>query len=247
MSSVAAARRSVATAVALAVWLALAPTVLGVNIYAGYQSTSLWQGINGYIRQSATVSTTASHFVWINLCESTCDRWVQTGTFQGNFAGGNSPSAVHMYYENVDSCGQYAALDIGTRENVNQAYYLSYNGTGGYSYYCGDGVYRTTYTFEYRRGSWSNPPFFYGRLRSNQGIAMAKTEAQGSPPLNTDYFGCKVVPDCNDAGGGLHLYNGSTWPTWTSSLSGATASTGAPPYLGPIQTYWAFKTCPSAC
>jgi hypothetical protein len=213
-------------------------------IYGGYQTTN-WKGIDGYLRQSTTVSTTAVHFVWITICgHSDCTHWTQTGTYQGDFAGGSSETAVHIYYENVDACGSYFKDDLGAPPSADYPYYIKRNAAGVHTIICPGGMPRSAYTYEYRKGSLANSPFFLGNLGTDDGLAMAKTEIQGSPPINTDYFGCTSTFDCSTGSFGLHLFNGTSWSLWTGS---STASHGNPPYLHTYNSFWAFRTCPNSC
>ena len=96
--------------------------------YAGWQ-TGNWNGIHGFLRQSTTVSTTALHAVWITICgHNDCNKWVQTGTYQGTFAGGSHPTQVRVYTENVDACGDYYVHDWGVPPAADTNYFISWNG-----------------------------------------------------------------------------------------------------------------------
>jgi hypothetical protein len=215
--------------------------------YGGYQTTSNWYGIDGYLRQSGTVYTTGDHAVWINLCGyNNCNEWVQLGTYQGIFRAGSSPGSVHIFYENEDPCGEYFADDVGAPPSANYPYYLNYNLQGGATYYCpGDPVPKTFYTFEYRKGSWGSTPFYWGVLDSTSGLAFAKTEVQNGAPIGTDRFGCDDQKQCGvHQGFGLHLYNGMYWYLWQTASS---ASHDDPPWVHTYYNYWTFATCPVSC
>jgi hypothetical protein len=239
-------RRSIAATIGVAVLLVASTQVtLAVNpSYGGWQTTN-WKGIDGYLRQSTTVSTQAFHAVWISICgHNDCTVWTQTGTYQGVFAGGSSPNAVHIYYENVDGCGTYYRDDLGAPAAADSLYHISRNSAGAYTFVCPGGNHQSAYTYEYRIGSFSNTPYFYGSLPTNDGLALAKTETQGSPPINTDFFGCTPTFNCDNAAYGMHLWNGSTWSSWTGA---STASRSNPPYLHTFHNYWSYKTCPTSC
>lgn len=146
-----------------------------------------------------------------------------------------------MYYENVDYCGSYYKQDLGAPPSANYFYSIKYNGAGRKRYNCPNTVPFYGYTFEYRKGS-SSTPFFYGVLSTGSGLAMAKTEVQGNPPLSLVYYGCSNL-SCNDTPYAIMLFL-SAWSLWTAS---STSSNGNPPYLRTFNSYWSFKTCPTSC
>jgi hypothetical protein len=227
----------------------LAPNVAAVlPDYGGWQTTGNWKGILGYLRQSGSVPIPGkAHFVWINLCKhNSCAEWVQTGTHQGDFAGGNSPSAVHMFYENVDLCGAYYKADIGVPPAPDTRYLLNYDGAGAMTFSCG-GVPTTGYGYEYRTGSSTSTPFFFGVMSTSDGLALAKTEIQGSPIIGNDYFGCDPSLVCTNTAYGMRLFDGSVWSTWTPGLAASVSSSANPPYLHTFNNYWSFRTCAAAC
>jgi hypothetical protein len=209
-------------------------------------NSSGFTGIDGYLWQTATSSTTGLHAVWMNICGSPCagtnPQWVQTGTYQGIFAGGSSPNAPHVYMENAEPCGGYQAYDYGAPASADYAYYLTYNGSSQQVVTpCGQ---LTEYIWAYRKGSWTNPPFAYGLMTTASGPASAKTEMQNGAPEGIDYFGCSTS-GCNNAGYGLHLQVSGSFALWTSSYP-ASASQGNPPYLHTYNTYWSYWTCPTS-
>ncbi len=213
--------------------------------YAGWQTQAVhWHGIDGYLRQSTTVSTSGLHAIWITICGDCFTHWVQTGTYQGVFQGGSSQAAVHVYYENVDACGDYYAGDKGVPPAPDYAYYLMWDGASSHNIVCQNGDHQAAYTFEYRKGSVGNTPFHYGTLPTSDGMALAKTEIQGAPPINTDYFGCDPNRACGNGSYGLHLFNGTSWLGWTGA---STKSEFQPPWLHTYNNYWSFKTCPASC
>lgn len=238
--------------IAIASVIALLHTQVAMAVapsYAGWVTTSNWKGVAGYMRQSTTVPILSSqvHFMWLNLCASGCGQWVQTGTYQGAFAGGTSLGSVHVYYENVDPCGSYYVDDLGAPVAADYKYFISlYSGPQNFT--CANGVPFQGYTFAYRMGSSTSPPYFFGVMSANSGPAYGNTELQGSPlpTINTDYFGCSPTFDCNNPDYGFRLYDG-TWHTWTSSLASSFSFNGNPPYLHTYNNYWAFKTCRATC
>ena len=219
------------------------PVLAAGPAYAGWQTT-YWRGVNGYLRQSTTVSTTGLHAVWINVCPRTgCANWVQEGTYQGVFAGGSSPSAVHIYYENVDGCGDYYRGDVGMPGSADYPYGLNYSGTVQ-SIQCGLPDHQDAFQYRYTKGGVTNTPFFLGTLPTVDGYVISSTELQGNPPINTDYFGCDPALACSQSAYGLHVYNGSSWSSWTGP---STKLEAQPPWLHTFHSFWAFKTCPASC
>jgi hypothetical protein len=225
--------------------LSAGPVAAATPVYGGWQTTN-FKGIEGYLRQNVTSSTTGLHAVWITLCgHNSCGEWLQTGTYQGSFAGGSSPGSVHVYYENVDPCGSYYKGDLGAPGSADYPYRISPNG-GARSFTCPNGVPFTGYSYAYRKGSYSSTPFFYGVISTSDGLAMAKTEVQGGAPVNYDFFGCDPGLTCADGAYGIELLAGTTWRRWSATDS-STASHGNPPYLHTFQSHWSFKTCPVSC
>jgi hypothetical protein len=214
--------------------------------YGGYVGGA-WSGIDGYIRQSTT-STLASdqvHADWVNICGTNCSTlvWAQTGTYQGTFRGGSSPSAVHVFYENYDSCSDYYANDLGAPASPDYPYYISWDGASSHQIVCNDGSRVGVRTYEFRKGSFSNTPFYYGNLPQTSGDIEVLTEVQNGATIGTDYFGCDANKSCGNASYGIHVLNGSTWSTLTS----ASRSHSDPPWVHTYNNYWSFATCPVSC
>lgn len=220
----------------------------GTHCYAGYFTGGYYLGVDGYIRQSGTTPLTSPQFHadWINVCEQgNCLHWVQTGDYQGFLPNSNSASSVHMYDENMDQCGRYFQNDVGAAPQADYAFYITYDGLGAYNQTCPNGVPSTFYVFEYRKGSWTSVPFFYGQLAAMSGQIRVETELypNQSVPLGTDYYGCDSNKNCTNSGYGLHIYSG-TWALWTS---GGSPRNDDPPYLHTYHSYWAYATCNVAC
>jgi hypothetical protein len=237
-------RRPVMFAPAVAaLLLVLAASPALANEYAGWQ-TGNKAGIKGYISttDAGTVSSAGDVvFSWINLCaHNDCNQWVQVGVYQGAFLGGSSPYVPHIYYENVDMCGVYYADDLGAPPVSNYFYELKYDGTGAHTYTCPNGVPKTGYRYDYRKGSSGASPFFIGVLSTQDGLALAKTEVQGNPTIPTTRFGCSAT-SCTATAYGLRLYV-SSWSLWTGA---STSSQANPPWLHTYSNYWGYKTCPT--
>ena len=158
---------------------------------------------------------------------------------------GTSLGAVHVYYENVNPCGDYWAGDKGAPAFVNQAYYINYDGLGSVVVGCNNGSHRNGYSFLYRKGTFGSAPFFTGYMSGPDNYASAMTETVNNPTINTDYVGCQGPGACSISGFGIHVLTApSTWNSWTGP---ATAIHDNPPWLHTYNNYWSFKTCPSAC
>jgi hypothetical protein len=94
--------------------------------YAGFQELSPnAQGIDGYVRVSGTVSTTAPHFSFIAVLDSTAGQWLEQGEMQGNWLGGNSPDRVVMFLETQDQCYEYYSKNYAVPPTANYAFYTS--------------------------------------------------------------------------------------------------------------------------
>ncbi len=223
-----------------------APVTLATNPrYGGYATSNYYSGVSGYIDQSVTSSTTAFHAAWITICpNSDCGHWVQIGTYQGDFAGGSSPSAVHVYYENADACGDYHVLDKGVPNLHNYPYAVYWNGGSSRLQLCNNGDHRLAYDFAFRKGPIPNVPFAFGTIGASSGTAEALTELQNSPPEGTDWFGCDDSHLCTSSTWGMQLFTGSSWQSWTSP---STKFENLPPAVHTYHNYWSFKTCPSSC
>jgi hypothetical protein len=216
--------------------------------YAGHAGTAVWFGIDGYLRQSQTapIPDTTAHWVWIGLTNGDASEWVQTGTYQGSFAGGTSLAAVHIYYENMNPCGDYFAKDKGAPPSANYPYYINYGGQPSQTIGCNDGSHRTAFAFPYRKGSFGNLPFFTGFLSWTQDYPQALTETYFYPTIGTDYLGCQDSGGvCFNQSYGIHVYTqNSTWAIWTGPAGYVNAN---PPYRHTYNNYWSVATCPVAC
>jgi hypothetical protein len=236
-------RRRLARSVAFAVALSLSTTTLVLGAHAGYEDSTR-QGIYGYINQSLTGTiNNGIHAAWINLCESGCPRWVQTGTIQGCWMGGCAKSTLSAYRENIDACGAYYAANVGAPGASDYLYYLSRVGSA-FDLTCTNGTHRTAYTYEFKKGSITSVPFYYGNLSSSTGSAFAKSEYVGDATYTTDWFGCDTLATCNTSSYGLRLRTNGSWALWTAT---STPVHGNPPYLHTYNSYWSFKTCASSC
>ena len=184
-------------------------------------------------------------FDWINICDSPCNGWVQTGVHQGAFAGGDSYAAVHVYVENVDPCKNYYKADKGVPGTPFNFYELEYDNGGRHQFSCSEGELYYGYFYSYRKGSSTSTPFFRGVLAVSAGLGGAMTEAQNSPPLGNSYFGCSSATSCNSSTYAIQLRTlTSTWLPWQQS---AEEFNSMPPYLHTYNNFWSFKTCATAC
>lgn len=233
-------RHAAGIALAMAVILPASAAAAG---YGGWQTTSA-SGVNGYIQQAVTASTSNLHAAWVNLCWANCAQWVQIGTFQGTFRGGTSLTAVHMYYENQDVCGSYFALDKGAPPSSDYPYAVFWDGKPSWSVTCPNGSHRTGFTYKYTKGGVTTTPIYFGTGQADAGLPIAVTEIQGTALENTDYFGCDAAHACSSSSYGLHLFNGTTWRSWTDPSQPQHAN---PPFVRTFHNFWAFKTCPAAC
>jgi hypothetical protein len=247
---------SVALVASMLVALTSAPPAFAVTCpnpangycWGGYEGTTTYRGIDGYLRQSGTVSVPypAHHLVWINLCSVGCSEFAQTGTYQGYLPFSSSPTAVHVYYENVTPCGDYREADKGAPGAANYPYYISHDGGGTVTVGCDNGSHRTGYGFLYRKGSFGSNSFFTGYMSSNYELPFVKTEIYNDPPyVNADYFGCQDVGSCTNAGYGIHVYTAAS--TWVGFTGPASKIHYDPPYVYSYETYWSFRTCPTSC
>ncbi len=263
--------RVLVVSVAVAVAVALAGTLIGISAvpaaanlancqydsvthgyycYAGYDSSSTYLGIDGSIDQSTTgtVSSPAHHADWINVCgNGSCMKWVQLGEFQGTFPLIQSPSAVHVYSENTDQCGRLTEVNDGAPAVNWQMFYLTYDGSGSHNQTCPNGNPSTFYVYEFRTGSFTSVPIYYGQIPDISGTLFDSTEIypDQTVPLHTDYFGCESPPsDCDTHAHAIHTYNGA-FALWTYDYTARTS--GNPPYRDTFNSAWSFKTCPSTC
>ena len=90
---------------------------------------------------------------------------VKLGTYQGLFAGGSSPGAVHVYHENKDACGDYYVGDDGAPPSPDYAYYDNWDGNSYSVITCINGTHHSAYQFLYRKGTVTSTPFSMGRSR----------------------------------------------------------------------------------
>ncbi len=179
------------------------------------------------------------HAVWINSCGSGCGtQWAQLGTFQGSVDGHTSYNTTMIYLENGDACGHWSTPGPWALPSPDYAFYITFNGT----FYSGSCGYQ--YYYDYRKGSWTSPPFFTGNLSSPTGVIEVMAENQNSAPFGQDFFGCAPSLSCNDPGYGIHLLQStpSNWTAWTATPGSIRDYT-----LKSMQSYWAFETCPAAC
>lgn len=238
---------AVATLLTLSLVLSATPVLAVTRAYAGYGSNATWSGIDGYLRQSTSVplSGTQAHVNYINVCGLNCATWVQTGTYQGlSPLGDHNYTAVHVYYENVDACGDYYFHDQGAAPSADYPYYLTWDGGSSYQQTCFDGSRHIAYLWQWRKGSVTSTPFFIGDLGFTAGQASAATEVHDGATIGTDYYGCDPNKACSSGGYGIHVFSGSSW----SSLTNASAiGPYNPPYLRTFHNYWAFATCPVSC
>jgi hypothetical protein len=243
-------RAAVAAIVALGV---LAPTVFG-NSYAGWGAAIEKLGIKGYIEQHTLGTVAGSDLVasWFGLCANACNaqpyadsgsgvQWVQLGMYQGSFSGASSPSAVRMYYENMDPCGDYHSLDVGAPPSNPYRFVVWYPGGGSHLYTCANGAPYNAYTFNFRKGGTTAPVFATGWMSTSDGLAQANIEWHGSPTQSTIYFGCSAG-SCGDSDFGVRVlqHNGTDW---VDKWSAITIGPSNPPWRRTFNSYWSFRTC----
>lgn len=219
--------------------------------YAGEQSGSIYaDGIDGYIRQSTTLTlpTGKFHFNWIGVCSPTLcgNTWVQTGEVQGNINGYNYPSRSSVYTEMQDACGRWHFFEYGAAP-ANQAYYVVYD---NYSYAetCPAGTPNqfqavVEYEYAYARGSLGNV-YYYGFMAAPEGIFSARTEIQPDQTvtIGQDFFGCSGVATCSNHSYAISYHRASNWIMWTGN--GGTFADNPPAYK-PYNANWSFETCPN--
>lgn len=215
-------------------------------MYAGYQTNYYYEGIDGYLRQSGTLMVPCClHAVFIGiLAGGSSSQWIYFGTYQGYLPNSQSPGGVDTFWEKGDQCLLYGQGSLGAPDPPSRAYYLQYDRGGFHAGPCGG-----YYSYELRIGSANNPPVKYLNTGASSGRVQANTELQGGIAVATDRYGCAPDLSCTNPSYGLHLYTGGSWPAWTSSVSTAilTPPGGGPPFRHSYNTYWAFKTCPTAC
>jgi hypothetical protein len=215
---------------------------------AGWETNSSWSGVNGYIDQSLTGSTSGWHSAHIGIDQDPA-HWVEVGTYQGvhagqgGFGGLNSPGAVHVFEENYDACGDYHLDDRGAPASANFPYSVNWDGKAETVSVCRNGSHMYGYTYPVRKGGVTTTPFYNATLQVSSGVIYAKTELQDNPPEGFDWFGCTGTHTCYTSAYGIHLYNGSTWVLWGSST--ATSGETDPPWLFTYNYHWSFKTCPT--
>lgn len=230
----------------------LVGTAVGAN-YTGWGPTAVKGGIRGYLMQ-ATYPTfgNGAVFSWLGLCGYGCVKtapvdggspqlqWVQTGLFQGYFAGGSSLSAVHMYYENKDPCNDYYADDIGAPPDQPYFFLVKYDGAGAKTFHCSNGTPFTGYSFLYKKGSSASTPFYWGVMGTDDGRADANTEWNSPTYYPTSYFGCRTSTNCTNSAYGIEVY-GSSWKLCCGNPRSIRPAN--PPWRHTYSDYWGFKSC----
>lgn len=247
-----------ALTLAVALLTASAHNTLAVTrSYAGWASEVQKLGIKGYIKQPVVSPIFSSADLnWVGLCSDGCTsnsyvdggsglEWVQVGLYQGEFAGGSATTSVHIYYENMDPCGNYFADDLGAPPTNPYRVVVWNDGNGTSTYSCGGHTY-TAYKFRYRLGPTSNPAIsFIGKMRTIDGRADANTELHGLPTMGTNKFGCSSST-CNDTDYAIKVLQ-HDGVTWTHTWNGNPIGPDNPPYRNTVNFNWSFHTCPSSC
>lgn len=228
------------------------------HIYAGQSSTTVVDGVDGYIY---TTKVTMAHPTangianFLNLCSSTsCGQWVQLGPFQGTFGTGTCPgvtciqstTAIHMYWENLDGCSDYDNADLGAPPTPNYPYYVTRTGTT-ITLDCG-----VEKKYAFRFGSFVNPPSGYGYMSSTGGIPIVETEQKyddavgGMEPFAVTYYGLNNSHAINHSYA-VRLYNLGTgvWSLWDTAVATVTFHDN-PPYYKGAEHWSAFDTQPTA-
>lgn len=189
---------------------------------------------------------------WVGLCAFSCTsqpyadtgsglQWVQLGTYQGEFAVGSSPGSTHMYYENVDPCGDYYKDDLGAAP-YPYWYMVKYDGDGLENFRCANGVPYYAYVFAYKKGAAGTNPFFYGAMDTLDGRADANIEYHATPAAGVTYFGCTSFTQCDNEAAGIEVQgDGGNWDLCCANVD--SIGPGNPPYRKTFNNFWSFKTC----
>ncbi len=216
------------------------------HLYAAQHANELAHGVDGYIRKSTTVPLTADqgsvNFISVSPNSS---EWVQTGQMQGTVwnGSGDSSTTVTEYWErNIPDCG-YKMTHLGTRSHLNEAYCITI-GLTAVSHPCANPA--RMYPIYVRIGSWTSPPvgstysiyqFHYAQATTEAGFLGDGDEF---PPLGRDQFGLNDTGGVND-GYGLHLYSGTSWILWSTSIS-TFVNEDQPPHYSAAKKWSAFFT-----
>ena len=238
-------RRTLRIGVGLALTVVLAsamPVAAAGNTYAGQSSSTQVSGIRGYIWATAAVLDDPVHLAqihFINLCRTTsCTSWVQIGGYQGAITTISSPTAIHMYAENLDGCGNYGVRDLGAVpiNPPNEFYAITDSGVNATI----DCMSQRKWYLRY--GSLNNPPSYIGYMSGALGIPIAETELHGGENMNTDYFGLSNTHAVDDTYG-LRVLMSGTWKLWTAAnVPGTGPINDAPPYFVQKKAWTAFQT-----
>jgi hypothetical protein len=243
----------VTVAVAVAVFASTSSTLALTRAYAGWHAASAKEGVRGAIVMPAVASSITGEAVisWVGLCGDFCannpyvdygtgKQWVQLGVWQGEFGAGSAPTSVHMYYENMDPCGDYYVDDLGTSPSTFWGQ-VRYDGAGLQQFQCGSGIPFWGYVFAFKKGSSANAPFVYGVMQTEDGRADANTEWHNTPAAGNTWFGCSTSTQCDNSAWGIQVNGGSGWSNCCQNAS--SIGPANPPYRLDFHSYWAFKTC----
>jgi hypothetical protein len=154
---------------------------------------------------------------------------------------------VQVYAENIDPCGDYHGHLYGVPSS--QPLYLNVKSTGDPPdlLHCGNGVPYYGSLYQYKKGSSSNSPFFYGVMSTDDGQAGWSIETHNNASQPTTYLGCRTTSDCTDSDYGLQIQaqNGN-WNT-CCSVQPENYGPSNPPFMHNFQNWWSMKTCQTQC
>jgi hypothetical protein len=219
--------------------------------YAGIRDTTVnYNGIDGYIRFSGTVmhhpndNFNASWFGLSDFNGPSGPRWVQIGQTQGTLL--NNPTVQRMYGETY-SCqgGQHELFDFGVPPTPNYALYVTATNESRGLDPCSAA---TLYKWNFRIGSWNNPPVAYGSNPARYGHPEAFQEnmwaAGGIESINTNYWGLDHSQQVNlSFGMSLYVLSTSAWRSWNATNAPGTAVAFEDPPLDYVRraTWYAFQ------
>jgi len=249
--------RSLVAALSVLLLAATSVSASGYPGVAGWSAANPKEGIRGYIRQPTDGIKVDAVASWIGLCDDDCANqnyviggagpvWVQLGLVQGDWRGGSARSAVQMYYENVDPCGDYYSEPLGVPPSQPYFFVVKYDGSGIQHLDCPDGTPYLGYMFAFKKGSSANNPFFVGSMNSTMGRADAETEVDSGATQPTTNFGCQDFAQCDNSAYGIETKNSTGWHLCcTNATSKPSSGPDDPPWRYTYHEYWAFKTCQS--
>ncbi|HEY7025162.1 MAG TPA: hypothetical protein VH371_09400 [Candidatus Limnocylindrales bacterium] len=205
--------------------------VASANPSTGWYSTGNKEGVRGYISQglhSAAITGANGILAWMQICASLCQpienakgeftvEKEQIGEYQGQWNWGSSPSAVRMYLEIFDACGDYFPIDLGVPSYDPEFFLVKYDQAGLTEHFCQSGEPIWGYNFQVKKDSVTSSPFNGAIMFATSGAAKEVTEIQGAPasPWPNNYFGCEGRGGSLCGSGnedyGIEWFNNGSW------------------------------------